>query len=51
MGANFLLYGPIENAKYVASSVAMVDVMLEENAKELGIELVGEENLPIGKLI
>jgi len=51
MGANFLLYGPIENAKYVAPSVAMVDVMLEENAKELGVELVGEEKLPIGKLI
>lgn len=51
LGANFLLYGPIENAKYVASSAAMVDIMLEENAKELGIELAGEENLPIGKLI
>ncbi|MDY0267330.1 MAG: tetrahydromethanopterin S-methyltransferase subunit H [Methanimicrococcus sp.] len=51
MGANFLLYGPIENAKYVASSVAMVDIMLEENAKELGIKLSDEENLPIGKLI
>ncbi|MDR0767894.1 MAG: tetrahydromethanopterin S-methyltransferase subunit H, partial [Methanosarcinales archaeon] len=51
LGANFLLYGPIENAKYVAASVAMVDIMLEENAKELGIELVNEEKLPIGKLI
>jgi len=51
MGANFLLYGPIENAKYVAPSVAMVDVMLEENAKELGVELIGEDKLPIGKLI
>jgi tetrahydromethanopterin S-methyltransferase subunit H len=51
LGANFLLYGPIENAKYVTPSVAMVDIMLEENAKELGIELIGEKDLPIGKLI
>ena len=51
MGANFLLYGPIENAKYVTPSVAMVDIMLEENAKELGIELIGENDLPIGKLV
>ncbi|MCL2549902.1 MAG: tetrahydromethanopterin S-methyltransferase subunit H [Methanimicrococcus sp.] len=51
MGADFLLYGPIENAKYVAPSVAMVDVMLEENAKELGVKLTDEDKLPIGKLI
>ncbi|WNY27737.1 tetrahydromethanopterin S-methyltransferase subunit H [Methanolapillus ohkumae] len=51
LGADFLLYGPIENAKYVAPSVAMVDILLEENAKDLGIKLTDEEKLPIGKLI
>lgn len=51
LGANFLLYGPIENAGYVTPTAAMIDIMLEENAKELGIAIENEHLSPIGRLI
>lgn len=51
LGADFLLYGPIENSKHIATAVAMVDIMLEENAKELGIQIHDETNAPISKLV
>ena len=50
LGADFLLYGPIENARLVFPAVAMVDIMLAENAQELGLKVL-EESHPINKLI
>ncbi|MBQ3620951.1 MAG: tetrahydromethanopterin S-methyltransferase subunit H [Methanosarcinaceae archaeon] len=51
LGADFLLYGPIENACYVTPAAAMIDNILEENARELGIPISNEHTAPIGKLI
>ncbi|VVB88910.1 Tetrahydromethanopterin S-methyltransferase subunit H [uncultured archaeon] len=50
MGANFLLYGPIENVKRVFPAVAMVDIMLAETAKDLGLTTLAEVH-PIKKLV
>src|SRR4030067_238270 len=50
MGANFLLYGPIENVKKVFPAVAMVDIMLGETAKDLGLSVLAESH-PIKKLV
>lgn len=51
MGSNFQLFGPIENATTVFPATAMVDIILAETAKELGIEIADEENHPISKLV
>ena len=51
MGSNFQLFGPIENATTVFPATAMVDIILAETAKELGIGLADEENHPITKLV
>jgi tetrahydromethanopterin S-methyltransferase subunit H len=50
VGSNFQLFGPIENASMVFPATAMVDIMLAETAKELGLEVM-EENHPINKLV
>jgi tetrahydromethanopterin S-methyltransferase subunit H len=50
VGADCLLYGPIENARSVFPAVALVDIMLAETAKELGIETL-DPNHPINKLV
>lgn len=50
MGANFLLYGPIENVKRVFPAVAMVDIMLGETTKDLGLSVLAE-NHPLNKLV
>lgn len=50
VGADCLLYGPIENARSVFSAVALVDIMLAETAHELGIETL-DPNHPIFKLV
>jgi len=51
MGSNFQLFGPIENATTVFPATAMVDIILAETAKELGIAIADEENHPISKLV
>lgn len=51
LGSNFQLFGPVENARLVFPATAMVDIMLAETAKELGIALADEENHPISKLV
>ncbi len=51
LGSNFQLFGPIENATTVFPATAMVDIILAETAKELGIALADEENHPITKLV
>ncbi|KCZ73429.1 N5-methyltetrahydromethanopterin:coenzyme M methyltransferase subunit H [Candidatus Methanoperedens nitroreducens] len=50
MGANFLLYGPIENVKRIFPAAAMVDIMLAETAKDLGMSTLAEVH-PIKKLV
>jgi len=50
MGANFLLYGPIENAGVVFPAVAMADVFSAESARlEIGLE--PPESHPFKKLL
>lgn len=50
LGSNFQLFGPIENTDKVFPATAMVDIMLAETAKELGLE-VKDPNHPIFKLV
>lgn len=50
VGADCLLYGPIENVRSVFPAVALVDIMLAETAHELGIDTL-DENHPINKLV
>ncbi|MHA2601853.1 MAG: tetrahydromethanopterin S-methyltransferase subunit H [Candidatus Thorarchaeota archaeon SMTZ1-83] len=50
MGANFLLYGPIENAGVVFPAVAMADIFSAESARlEIGLE--PPESHPFKKLL
>lgn len=44
VGADFYLYGPIENAPMVFPAAAMVDIMKAESAKELGLEVLAEDH-------
>lgn len=50
LGSNFQLFGPIENTDKVFPATAMVDIMLAETAKELGME-IKDPNHPIFKLV
>jgi len=50
VGADCLLYGPIENVTSVFPAVALVDIMLGETAKDLGMEIM-DPNHPINKLV
>ncbi|HII06668.1 MAG TPA: tetrahydromethanopterin S-methyltransferase subunit H, partial [Methanotrichaceae archaeon] len=50
MGADYYLFGPIENAPIVFPAAAMVDIMCAESAKELGLEVL-DPNHPINKLL
>lgn len=50
LGSNFQLFGPIENTDKIFPATAMVDIMLAETAKELGLE-VKDPNHPINKLV
>ncbi len=49
-GADYYLYGPIENAKMIAPAAAMIDIMVAENAEDLGLTVL-DPNHPIKKLI
>jgi tetrahydromethanopterin S-methyltransferase subunit H len=50
VGADCLLYGPIENVTSIFPAVALVDIMLGETAKDLGMEIM-DPNHPINKLV
>ncbi|MCD4702911.1 MAG: tetrahydromethanopterin S-methyltransferase subunit H [Methanosarcinaceae archaeon] len=50
LGSNFQLFGPIENTDTVFPATAMVDIILGENAKDLGLD-VEDENHPLNKLV
>jgi tetrahydromethanopterin S-methyltransferase subunit H len=49
MGADFLMYGPIESADWIFPACAAIDAMVATAAKELGTEPVTEEH-PLYKL-
>ena len=49
-GADYYLYGPIENSTMVAPAAAMIDIMVAENAEELGLT-VKDPNHPFKTLI
>jgi len=48
-GGDFVLFGPIENAKLAFPACGMVDIFIAEAAKDIGTEPI--ENHPINKLI
>lgn len=50
LGSNFQLFGPIENTPLVYPATAMVDIILAETAKELGLEIM-DENHPVNQLV
>lgn len=49
MGADFLMYGPIESSNWIFPASAAVDAMVATAAKELGTEPAAEEH-PLYKL-
>ncbi|MDL2246689.1 tetrahydromethanopterin S-methyltransferase subunit H [Methanobrevibacter sp. OttesenSCG-928-K11] len=48
-GGDFVLFGPIENAKIAFPACAMADIFIAEAAKDMGTEPI--ENHPINKLL
>jgi tetrahydromethanopterin S-methyltransferase subunit H len=50
IGADYYLYGPIENAPMVFPAAAMVDIMMAESAEELGLKVLTEDH-PIKKTL
>lgn len=44
VGADYYLYGPIENASMIFPAAAMVDIMKAESAEELGLEVLAENH-------
>ncbi|KZX14445.1 tetrahydromethanopterin S-methyltransferase subunit H [Methanobrevibacter curvatus] len=48
-GGDFVLFGPIENAKIAFPACAMADIFIAEAAKDIGTEPV--ENHPINKML
>lgn len=51
LGANFLLYGPVEHADYIFPSVAMTDTWILTATAELGIQPAVEGVHPLFKLM
>ena len=50
VGADYLLYGPIDLATIIFPAMAMIDIMVEESARELGVE-AQTENTPLMRLV
>jgi tetrahydromethanopterin S-methyltransferase subunit H len=50
VGADYLLYGPIDLATIIFPAMAMIDIMNEESTTELGVE-PQTENTPLSKLV
>ena len=44
VGADYYLYGPIENAPMIFPAAAMVDIMKAESIEELGLEVIAEKH-------
>ncbi len=50
VGADYLLYGPVELSTIIFPAMAMIDIMVEESARELGVE-PQTENTPLMRLV
>jgi tetrahydromethanopterin S-methyltransferase subunit H len=50
VGADYLLYGPIDLATIIFPAMAMIDIMVEESTAELGVE-PQTENTPLMRLV
>jgi len=50
LGADLLMFGPIENCEAIATSAAFSDIVLAETLRELGGD-IKEPNHPINKLV
>ncbi|MFZ1022021.1 MAG: tetrahydromethanopterin S-methyltransferase subunit H [Halobacteriota archaeon] len=50
VGADYLLYGPIDLATIIFPAMAMIDIMVEESTKELGVEPQTEKT-PLMRLV
>ena len=50
VGADYLLYGPVELSTIIFPAMAMIDIMNEESTKELGVE-PQTENTPLMRLV
>jgi tetrahydromethanopterin S-methyltransferase subunit H len=50
LGADLLMFGPIENCEAAATSMAFTDIVLAETLRELGGD-IKEPNHPINKLV
>jgi tetrahydromethanopterin S-methyltransferase subunit H len=50
VGADYLLYGPIDLATIIFPAMAMIDIINEESTKELGVE-PQTENTPLMRLV
>jgi tetrahydromethanopterin S-methyltransferase subunit H len=50
VGADYLLYGPIDLATIIFPATAMIDIMVQESTTELGVE-PQTENTPLSKLV
>jgi tetrahydromethanopterin S-methyltransferase subunit H len=44
LGADFYLYGPIENAPMIFPAAAMVDIFKAESAEELGLKVLTDDH-------
>ncbi|KAF1075399.1 tetrahydromethanopterin S-methyltransferase subunit H [Methanogenium sp. MK-MG] len=50
LGADLIMYGPIENCEAASTAIAFTDIVLAEAAKELGVDVATEDH-PFFKLI
>jgi tetrahydromethanopterin S-methyltransferase subunit H len=50
VGADYLLYGPVELSTIIFPAMAMIDIINEESTKELGVE-PQTENTPLMRLV
>jgi len=51
LGANWLMWGPIEHADWVFPTVAMTDTFILTATADLGIQPIEEGKHPVFKLI
>ena len=50
VGADYLLYGPVELSTIIFPAMAMIDIMVQESTAELGVE-PQTENTPLMRLV
>jgi tetrahydromethanopterin S-methyltransferase subunit H len=50
LGADLIMYGPIENCEGAMTAIAFTDIVLAEAAKELGVNVATDDH-PLFKLV